>query len=525
MIRFLIFLLVLAGFTFGLTWVMDRPGAISLTWQGYHIETSILIGIVAVLVLAIVIGLVWTLFRFIFRIPSLLSFASQVRRRNKGLSALSRGMIAAGAGDARTAQRSADEALRHLPSEPLALLLQAQAAQLGGNREAASQAFTKMLDKPETRLLGLRGLHIEAKRRGDDIVAHDLAREAHLLAPVPWAGQAVLEHKTARGDWQGALATVDANIAARSLDRRTATRQRAVLQTAIAQEKTTSDPDTALQLARDALKAAPDLVPAAVVAGRLLARRGDLRKASRVVEAAWVRQPHPELAQVYLDMRPGDSTADRLARAKVLSRLKPDDIESRLTLARAALDTRDFTLARATLRPLIEGEARPTARTCLLMAQLEETEQGATGPVREWLARASRAPRDKAWVCEGAVSDTWAPVSPVNGQIDAFHWRTPNEQLSAHGVDWEPAPIPPPAAPETAIMAPPPEETLQLISAPAPPAPAFASLVPTNKAMGEIAVPPRKISTPVIFPRPNAPDDPGMNEPESKPSFGFLNRD
>ena len=84
MIRFLIFLLVLAGCTFGLAWVMNWTGTISLTWQGYQIETSIAVGIVAVLALAIVIGLVWTLIRFIFRIPSLLSFASQARRRNKG---------------------------------------------------------------------------------------------------------------------------------------------------------------------------------------------------------------------------------------------------------------------------------------------------------------------------------------------------------------------------------------------------------------------------------------------------------
>ena len=525
MIRFLIFLAALAAFAFGLTWVMEKPGTVHVDWLGYNVDMPVLVGLAGVLVLAIAIGILWSLFRFIFQLPSRLSHASKSRRRSRGLSALSRGMIAAGAGDARAAQRAADEALRHLPTDPLSLLLKAQSAQLSGDRDSASQAFTKMLDQPETRLLGLRGLHIEARRRGDSDTAHDLAQEAHRMSPVPWAGQAVLEHKTAQSDWLGAIATIDANLAARTIDRKTAARHRAVLQTAIAQDKSTTEPDYALGLAREALKNAPDLVPAAALAGRLLARRGDLRKASKLVEAAYTHQPHPELARIYIDIRPGDSTADRYSRARALARTRPDDPESRMLLARAALDTRDFQAAREALRPLVEAEARPTARTCLLMAQLEETEKGATGPVREWLARASRAPRDKAWVADGVITDTWAPVSPVTGQIDAFVWRTPNEQLSAPAMDWQPAPVPEPLEEPLDDAVPPPPEMPRLTLMQPPPAVAVAMVAEAGKPVPEFLAPKHLASTPVIFPRPNAPDDPGMVETREKPRFGFLNRE
>ncbi len=519
MIRFLAFLVALAAFTWGLVWFMDHPGTFVVAFQGYRVETSLLTGLAGVLSLAIVLGVVWSLFRFIFGIPSLLSHASKARRRRHGLAALSRGMVAAGAGDVKAAQRAADEALRLMPAEPLSLLLKAQAAQLGGNREAASAAFTTMLDKPETRLLGLRGLHMEARRRGDDDAAHDLAKEAHRIAPLPWAGQAVLEHKTGQADWQGALATLDANVAARSMDRKLAGRQRAVLQTAIALDKAGAEPDAALQLARDALKTAPGLVPAAVLAGRLLTRRGDIRRAGKVIEAAWAEGTHPDLARAYLDVRPGDSTSDRFARAKVLARMRPSDPESALLMARAAMDTRDFAAAREALRPLVDGESRPTARTCLMMAQLEETEKGATGPVREWLARASRAPRDKAWVADGVISDTWAPVSPVNGRIDAFEWRTPNEQLSAHVVDWHPAEPAAAGEPELVEAV---AEPLQLTAAAQVPE-AMTDMSAVTPAEARLA--PRVQSTPVIFARPNAPDDPGAAETAGKPGFGFLPRD
>ena len=63
------------------------------------------------------------------------------------------------------------------------------------------------------------------------------------------------------------------------------------------------------------------------------------------------------------------------------------------------------------------------------MADIEETE-GNHGAVREWLGRAARAPRDKAWVADGVISDRWAPVSP-SGTLDGFVWRTPDERLAA----------------------------------------------------------------------------------------------
>src|SRR5437588_11310854 len=222
MIRILVFFAVLAAIAFGLAWLADRPGDIVLTWQGYRIETSLLVGLGAVLLTPIAIAIIWTILRFIFRIPSLMALARKARRRNKGYAALSRGILAAGAGDVRQARKSANEASRHLPEEPLSLLLRAQAAQLSQDRGAAEAAFNEMMTRPETRLLGLRGLHIEARRRGDHDAAHHYAAQAQRIAPLPWAGTAMLQHQASRADWEDALATVDANLKAHAIDAQTA---------------------------------------------------------------------------------------------------------------------------------------------------------------------------------------------------------------------------------------------------------------------------------------------------------------
>ena len=436
MIRVLLYLLVLGALAFGLGQIADLPGAMSIKWPwwplyGKTIEVAPLVAATIVLIAFMTLYIVVALLRFILRIPSIMSFTARARRQNKGVAAVSRGMIAAGAGDARASERASREALKLLGPTPLALLLQAQSAQLSGNRQSAEAAFRLMTENPETQVIGLRGLYLEARRSGDDAAAHAHAQEAHAIAALPWAGQAILEKLTMGDDWRGALSAVEANIARKSVDKQTGNRQRAVLKTAIAMDISTREPDEALQLVREGIKLAPDLVPAYALAGKLLARKGDIRRGARILEAGWKVTPHPDIAAAYLDLRPGDSQADRLIRAQTLSRINSGHIESRLVLARAALETRAFAAARKAIEPLIGESNRPTVRTCLFMADLEQTENGPSGHMREWLARATRAPRDPMWLADGLASDTWAPASPVTGKLDAFVWETPAERLSA----------------------------------------------------------------------------------------------
>ena len=154
---------------------------------------------------------------------------------------------------------------------------------------------------------------------------------------------------------------------------------------------------------------------------------------------AYAQTPHPDLAAAYLRVRHGDSTEDRLARARTLARVAPNDPETMLTIGRAALEAHDRDAARVAIAPLLASDSpygRPTRRVCLLMADIEEAE-GHQGAVREWLGRAARAPHDRAWVADGFISDRWAPVSP-SGALDAFVWRTPDERMAAIT---EPTPI------------------------------------------------------------------------------------
>lgn len=512
MIRVLIFLLLLAAAALGISWLVNHPGDISLNWQGYNVQTSVAVAAGLTAGIALILALVFGFLLYLWNVPARLAQRAKRRRKEKGYAALSRGMIAVGAGDAHLARKSATEASKHLDQEPLTLLLGAQAAQLSGDRAAAETAFNKLTLDPATKLLGLRGLHIEAQRRGDPAAALHFAEEAHKIAPLSWSTKAVLDHRAAEGRWEAALAVLERQIAAKLIDTPTGERQRAVLETALAQEKEAqAEWEQALVLARKALNRAPDLIPASVALARILARRGELRKAAKTVETAWERQPHPDLAEVYLNLRPGDSNADRLAKARTLAKIKPADPESRLLVARAALAARDFAAAREAMAPLIGEDQRPTQRMCLIMAELEDRETGDAGKVREWLARSARAPRDPVWIADGIIASQWAPISPATGRLDAFVWEKPADRLGAP-IEAEDSWI---AQAEIAQA-----ETAPALAAPDMSAPPQAdSMAPA--ATAEI-LPPPKAETPahnggaakqkVIFPLPAAPDDPGTAE-------------
>lgn len=504
MIRMLVFFALLLAAATGLAFVLETPGHVVLSYGGFEYKVTLAKAIALVLALTITLMLLWTAIRMIFRLPSLIAMSNRMRRRAKGYTAISRGMVSVGVGDRRAASRFAGEAERLLGREPMTLLLKAQAAQLSGDKQAAEATFTRMLHHNDTKVLGLRGLYIEARRGGDE-TARAFAEEAFKLAPsAPWAGEAVLEYRCADRNWHGALAVVDESASRRTIDRDTAKRQKAALLTASALDMLDAAPDDAYRLAMDALKLNPGQVTAAVLAAKRLSAKGDYAKASRVLESAWKLIQHPEVAEAYLGVRHGDSSHDRLKRARQLAKFVPSSRETRLTVARAAMDASEFALARQELEALVLDQ--PTARVCRLMSELEERETGNAGMMRKWLSRASIAPRDPAWVADGFVSDHWAPVSPVTGRIDAFVWMTPPQSLESQvraAIDADrfapPVDHPEPAAP--AIAAPqPPQEV------PASPLPEMPSAVIEVKSYAEAGA----VSAPHL------PDDPGPRSPMPK---------
>ncbi len=510
MIRVLVYVVIVFLAAAGFVWLAERPGELLIDWQGYEVRTSVMVAVVGAAILIALIAIVGALIRAVIRTPQAVGHFFGTRRRDRGYRALSRGMVAIGAGDTRAAQRAARESQTLLGrQEPLVLLLSAQAAQIAGDSASARAAFTTLTETAETRVLGLHGLFVEARRTGEHTAARHFAEEAMRISPkVAWAGTALFDYQCQAGDWQGALTTLSANAEAGTIDRARAQRLRGVLMTGQAMQLEAGAPDEARTLAVEAHRLAPDLVPASVTAARLLTRHGDVRRAARILEAAWKESPHPDIAAAYAAVRTGDSVRDRLKRVKKLADLRANHAEGAMAVARAAIDAHDWREAREALGGMIR--LQPSEGVCLLMAEIEEGEHGDQGRVRAWLARALGAPRDPAWVADGRVFAKWAPISPVTGRIDAFEWKVLPARLPAERrmeiEAWASATEPLRAVETTAVTATPAVETPpQAEPAPAenrPAAPPPAEARPAEVKPAEATV----IHEDLM---PRAPDDPG----------------
>ena len=426
MLRLVIYFLGVAVIAFGLSLLADNPGRVEVNWQGYIWDTDLFQVTILLSFLAATVVFIWTVLHNIWQSPAAIGNFLSRRREKRGLEALSSGMIAIGAGDRTSALRYATQARISLPNEPMTHLLRAQAAQLAGDHTTSRRIFEAMLATPDTEALGLRGLFLEAECEGEVEAARQFAERAVKLNPkLSWPVKALFDIQCKSRNWNGALATLAIAKKHGHVEKQSADRRRAVLLAGLAQEAEDTDSERALGLALEAHNLAPDLVPAAAVAGRLLAARGNTSRATKILQKTWKKSSHPELAVAYAHARLGDSPRDRLKRVQDLAALTPNIIESPIAVANAAIEARVYDVARAALAPLTEG--RLTQRVCTLMARIEDEDMSNTGGVREWLARAVNAPRDPAWTADGIISETWQPVSPVTGALDAFQWRVPVE--------------------------------------------------------------------------------------------------
>ena len=434
MVRALLYVLAIVAVAAGLSWLADRPGELVINWQGYEIQTSVFRAIVMAGLLAVAAIAIWSVARQILTSPATVGHFFRRRRQERGLEALSAGMIAVGSGDRDLARQYARLAHKSMPNEPLTQLLRAQTAQLNGDRATARRIYESMRNNPGTELLGLRGLYLEAQQEKEPEAARQYAERAVALNPrLGWSVESLFAMQCKDADWSGALDTLAQARKNGQIDGKIAGRRRAVLLTAQAVEAEESDAARALSLATEAHGLAPDLVPAAAVAGRLLASQGATPRAARILQRTWRRSPHPDIAAAYAYARIGDSPRDRLARIKELAHLTPHSDEGQIAVAVAAIDAQDWEGARRALRHLIEG--KPSQRVCTLMARIEGGQHGDTGKVREWLARAVNAPRDPAWIADGHATSRWAPTSPVTGILDAYVWQPPPDTLERSDSD------------------------------------------------------------------------------------------
>lgn len=422
-LRAIVVFVVLAALAV-LAWQLaETPGEVALVWHGWRIDTSASFVAAALLGVLALGALLYAVLHGIRILPRRLAQARERRRKEAGYYALTKGMVAIAAGDAAEARRFAKRASELLGRPPGALLIGAQAAQLEGRPDEARKFYGAMLQAKETELLGLRGLLALAEQEGDRAQAIELAEKARSLAPkAPWVLTRLFHLQIAARRWEAAETTLRQAIAAKAVAEGTGKHSDAVLlvQLSLMAERN-GDRTLALERARRALSLDEALLPASLQLAALHLAGNEPRRARKIIEAAWRRQPHPDLARLYALALAEPDAVKRYRALAALEELAPEHVEAHRALARAALEAKLWGEARRHIKGA--GEARD-AGFCRLMAELAQSEGADTAASRDWLARASEADPEPAWLCRscGASAREWSALCGHCGDFDSLAW-------------------------------------------------------------------------------------------------------
>ncbi|TCO73396.1 heme biosynthesis protein HemY [Rhodovulum euryhalinum] len=444
LLKILIFVAIVAGLTFGAGILMENAPGLRIAVANVEFELGPLQAVIVAILLVVAVwlvlklaGLLVAVLRFLNGDETAISRYFSRSRERRGFQALADGMLALASGEARLAMSNAAKAERYLRRPELTNLLSAQAAEMTGDTKRATEIYKKLVTDDRTRFVGVRGLMKQKLAEGDTDTAMQLAEKAFALKPRHEETQDTLLQLQARAeDWKGARQTLNAKLRHGNLPRDVHKRRDAILALCEARDLLVDgEAARARDLAIEANRLSPDLIPAAAMAARALVQQDKAKQAVKVLKRAWDVQPHPDLAAAFAEIAPEETPEDRIKRFESLVLGKTDDPEARMLMAELHVAAEDFPGARKALGDLVETD--PTARALILMAAIERGMGADDSVVRGYLAKALSAPRGLQWVCDscGAVHETWAPVCSACHGFDTLAWkRAPAPQGALPGA-------------------------------------------------------------------------------------------
>ena len=421
------FLIKLALLVYAVAWISERPGRVEVEWGGYLVEMHFGAFLAVLAVLTISAALIYRFWRSIVSVPKMVRRYNEIKGRERGFNAITKGLVAVAAGDAKAAEKHANRARKLVPDAPLSGLLMAQSAQMNGKDSIARLEFESLLEDKDAAFFGLRGLMNQAMKKNDHQKALELLRTAEGLHPKRgWIVHSLFDAEVQCRDWIRAEQTLTKAVRLGVFDRETGRQHAQAILVARADAALTQGlKPQALRLAKKAFRLDAGFIPASTLYARLLFKLGKKRKAVAVIEQAWPLGPHPDLAHLWDELAPEPKGKTDEARKtyqlqwyKRLYNLATYRPESNAMIGRAAMDLGMYAEAREWLKIACEYT---------LLAKLERLDGRYEIKSREWLERATHAKPKPKWVCEncGHTSSEWDVLCSSCHAFNEVEWRSP----------------------------------------------------------------------------------------------------
>ncbi|HQT60594.1 MAG TPA: heme biosynthesis HemY N-terminal domain-containing protein [Acidiphilium sp.] len=359
----------------GVAWYLaSLQGHVTVEIGSYAASASTPVAILLLVFLVAVAIVALGLLRGALGLPRRVAAKRSRARRDAADAASLRALAALAAGDIGAASGHARTARRHAPDAPLPLYVSAETARQSGDATTAETLFADLAKHGDAGFLGWRGLLTARPLPQDDEDGLALAAERARKAAASYPRSGWLREQRVRI----ALGQGRFGEAARLA---TDAPARAAL--AIMASREAGGEPLAIDWAREAVRAAPELPEAYMALYQARAKAGQTWRAKRVLKRGWRLAPHPDLGEAWLAEI--SAPLERAAAAARLAAVNPGHPESEALLARTARAAR------------LTGEA-----------ERHERQSGGKG----------------AWICKSCETEheAWQPTCRKCAAIGSLGW-------------------------------------------------------------------------------------------------------
>lgn len=335
MIRLFFYAFAVLALAVSAAWMADHPGAVSIEFDQWQVDTSFaFMGLMVLILMALSALILWTI-GYLSREMPLIGSNRIIKRQSRGLALLNRSMIALSTGDAAAARRLIEEAEVLLPPQPMVTMIAAEAATCMGDNKEAAKRFENLRESSEGKLLGLRGLAGQAEAAGQLSEALLLAREAlSESASNAWALQTIFDLEVAAAEWSEALNTLKKLEKTAQIDSEKATHHRSAIHYAIAVDARLKGQSEAAQTSlQAAVKTRPTFTEAQVALARVMHSLGQEKAAKKQLVKGWKARPHRALHDQMMAFMPTATANEHLFAARDLAAANPDHMLTKIILA------------------------------------------------------------------------------------------------------------------------------------------------------------------------------------------------
>lgn len=426
-------------------WLITLEGQVNIDLLDYKIgmQTGVFFFLLAGLVLLFILLL--KIISAIFNAPKNIVKIYEADQRKRSFRALTRGLVAVAAGDAKRATQYSKQT-KHLWSDlkGLPLLLEAQAAKLRGEDGLAQNRFERLLKDKDSAFLGVRGLLKSALDEGDIERALDFARQAEKQHPKKsWIVKIVYELEIKNRLWTDALRT---NHKLQKIDKDNFPRLQkdrvAIYLHHHDKALREGDHKRARSEVETAYKLDPTFIPSVTRYCDFLIQDKKHRKCAAVIEKAWKVNTHPDMAKIWSRMAPVSKGKNPnkdhdviMGWYEKLIAFKPDSAEGQMAAANAAMDMEYWGEAKAYL--MVAEKLYPAARVYRMQAIVEQNSTHNDDSIHRLMERAANALPDKRWVCQetGIIFEEWRAIAKPHGQFNSIAWDIPGARVINAGND------------------------------------------------------------------------------------------